>query len=111
MKSFESFMNMDVNMKEFESIYNNYTNNKKKFTGGTIKVKDLVKNIVFEPSSSLSSKIKGGSEVIESVEARDNFFYLTKPTANFTNITSMADMTIKDNSFLPFQNIERSIVF
>lgn len=108
MKSFESFMNMDVNMKEFETIYNNYTNNKKKFTGGTIKVKDLVKNIVFEPPS---KKIKGGSEVIESVEARDNFFYLTKPTANFTNITSMADMTIKDNSFLPFQNIERSIVF
>jgi len=108
MKSFESFMNMDVNMKEFESIYNNYTSNKKKFSGGTVKVKDLVKNVVFETPK---RKMKGGGEVIESVEARDNFFYLTKPTANFTDITSMADMTIKDNSFLPFQNIERSIVF
>lgn len=32
--NFNDFMNIDVNMKEFTDIYNNYTNNKMNFGGG-----------------------------------------------------------------------------
>lgn len=110
MDSMQSFLNMKVDMKEFGDIYNKYTTNKLNFGGGSMTVKDLLLKARFADNQSV---MKGGAEIpqgIESTSARENFFYLTRPNQNFTDINNMNDMSKPSSSYPAFpQVMERSI--
>lgn len=86
MKDYNSFMNIDINMDDFEKVYNSMAKNQMKFGGGNMKVNQLLNKF-------LSKKMKGG----ENTNA-DNFFHTFAPNMSPTNINSMSDYTYKDYS-------------
>ncbi len=85
--NFNNFMDLDVNMKDFTDIYNNYTNNKKNFGGGKMKIRDLINTYLNN-----NNKIKkgGGNE--------DNLFYSMRYDTSDSDILTMNDY--KYNSML-----------
>lgn len=82
MEDFEKFKNMEVNMNDFENIYNSYAKKPLSFGGGTITVNKLINKY-------LDKKVKGGG----------NFFHDFAPQMSPTNINSMSDYSYNDLTF------------
>jgi len=99
MKDYNSFMNMNINMDDFENTYNSMAINSMTFGGGTMKVKDLLNKY-------LSKKKQGGTS---GVESKDNFFYLTRPQdITATNLHRMSDYTYKNFDYPGIVNNTRN---
>jgi len=93
---FKKFVNMDVNLKDFTNVYNSYANTKNNFGGGYIKVKDLLKQNGGKLKVSKRGNKKGGASA--DADARNNIFYDSQPSRNITNVNSLSDLTIKQQS-------------
>lgn len=97
---YQDFMNMDIDLKDFEDVYNNYTNNKVKFGGGSMKLYDLVNKYLG------NQKLKGGSTY---GNGNDNLFYLLQNTnTSATNINQLNDLIPKSQLFPDYMNTSRS---
>ncbi len=97
---YQDFINMDINLKEFENVYNNYAENKVKFGGGNMKVYDLV-NTYFG-----NQKLKGGADY---GNGNDNLFYLLQNTnSSSTNVNQLSDLSYKSQLFPDYMNTSRS---
>lgn len=102
---FKKFMDMKVDLNTFTDVYNSYAKSKKDFGGGQMKVKDLLKKNggKFKPSKSK----KGGA--VTDDDSRDNFFYTTKPSSDFTNVNIIPDINYKSNDLPQTTNAQRGI--
>lgn len=88
---FKKFVNMDVNLKDFTNVYNSYATSKNNFGGGYVKVKDLIKNNGGKLKATKASK-KGGA--VADNDALNNFYYYTKPSAEFTNTSTITELSM-----------------
>jgi len=148
MVSLESFMNMNINLKEFEDIYNKFTDKKISFGGGNVTVDQLISDVTFVEeqyangganlNEDLMSHVnnfkqkgggkrmmkknkKGGGENLATSTAKagdtqnsgeaSNFFYVTKPSQEFTNVTNLVDMVKNTFEYPQVQAMQRSFVF
>ncbi len=152
MVSLESFMNMNINLKEFEDIYNNFTDKKISFGGGNVTVDQLISEVTFVEEQYKNGGVnlnedlmnhvndlnyqdekkkggkrmmkkskKGGGENLATSTAKagdtqnsgdaSNFFYVTKPSQEFTNVTNLVDMVKNTFEYPEVQSMQRSFVF
>jgi hypothetical protein len=75
MNDFDKFKQMEINMNDFENVYNSYAKTPLKFGGGTITVNNLLNKYLSK------KKMKGGG----------NFFNDFAPQMSSTNINNMSD--------------------
>ena len=152
MVSLESFMNMNINLKEFEDIYNNFTDKKISFGGGNVTVDQLISDVTFVEEQyknggvnlnedlmnhvndlnyqdekkkggkrMMNKSKKGGGENLATSTDKagdtqnsgdaSNFFYVTKPSQEFTNVTNLVDMVKNTFEYPEVQSMQRSFVF
>ncbi len=76
MNEYKSFNNMEVNMVDFENVYNSYAKTPISFGGGTLTVNNLINKY-------FPKKVKGGG----------SFFNDFRPQFTPTNVNSMPDYT------------------
>lgn len=95
MTDYNSFMNMNINMNEFENVYNSMANKPMIFGGGEMKINDLLNKY-------LSKKIKGG------YTDADNFFHLTRPSLSPTNTNYMSDYNYRNFDYPSVLNNNRT---
>lgn len=97
---YQNFMNIDVNMKEFEDVYNTYTDKKINFGGGNMKLSKLV------------NKFFGGRKIIGGAEygnGTDNLFYALQNTnTSATSVNQLSDLIPKSQLFPDYMNTSRS---
>ncbi len=96
---FNDFMNIDVDLKDFTDTYNKYTNNKKNFGNGKMKLKDLI-NVYLKKLK--LKKIKGGGE------NNNNLFYSMRYDTNGTDVLTMNDYKYNGMLFPSITNVNRS---
>lgn len=92
MNDFDKFKQMEINMNDFENVYNTYAKTPLKFGGGTITVNNLLNKYLS------NKKMKGGG----------NFFYDFEPSTASTSINSMSDYTYNSLDFPTTVNNNRT---
>jgi hypothetical protein len=92
MKDFDQFQNMEINMNDFENVYNSYAKTPLNFGGGTITVNNLINKYLS------NKKIKGGG----------NFFHDFAPSMSSTNINNMSDYNYNSLNFPNIINNNRT---
>lgn len=92
---YNTFLNLSINSQEFSDVYNSYTENKKKFGGGTIKVKKLI------------NKYFGGN-IKKGGDPNDNLFYSLRNDTSSTDVLEMGDYTYNSQIFPSNLQINRS---
>lgn len=95
---FKKFVNMDVNLKDFTTVYNSYANSKNNFGGGYIKVKDLIKKNGGKLKATKTSKTSKKGGAVADADALKNIFYSSKPSGNATNITTLSELPVKQQT-------------
>lgn len=93
---FKKFANMNIDLNEFTDVYNSFAKTKNNFGGGNAKIKDLLKNNGGKLKVTKTSKSKKGGNVADA-DARNNFFYNSKPSNSITNVNSFTDLIFKQN--------------
>lgn len=105
----EKFVNTSINMKDFQNIYNSFTPNKVEFTGGSMKISDLIRNTRFVKTTKKTKKTKKGGGV-EEAGARDNFFNLIGPMGDATSTNVTSELNQKSFDFPKVVNSQRSFI-
>lgn len=126
----DKFLNLEVDLKEFSTIYNNYTNRKIDFGGDKTTVKNLLANTTFlegdgrrilkggdSDSGTFFSSLYNSFYLDDSNNNNyysDNFFHTTLPannTSSFTDVSSTWDMNANYFHYPDAQPVKRSFVF
>jgi len=102
----EKFVNKSINMKDFQNVYNSFTPNKVEFTGGYMKISDLIRNTRFVKKTKKTKK--GGG--VEEAGARDNFFNLIGPMGDATSTNIISELNQKSFDFPKVVNSQRSFI-
>jgi len=113
MIDYETFMNIDIDTKDFQDVYNSMADNKLVFTGGRMKIGKFIKKIFKVKKIKLPKKFRklfkkgGDGSTVPNYDA-DNFFHLTRPDMSYTNINNMTDYNYGNFDFTGSMNVMRT---
>jgi hypothetical protein len=116
MIDYETFMNIDIDTKDFQEVYNSMADNKLEFTGGKMKIGKFINKMFKGKKFKLPKKFKnlfeknkkgGDGSTVQNYDA-DNFFHLTSADKSYTNINNMTDYKYGKFDFIGSMNVMRT---